>query len=120
MYSIVNAPSELADAIQEFFPEEEWDHAASIAKLESDWSAFALADTTDDSHPCGTVVTFVDGVPVTAELSIGWFQINACNFPDWPAGRFYNTRHNVGTAHLLWSQRGWQPWFFSARTLGIL
>jgi len=119
MKSIDEAPDELAAAIREYFPEAEWDHAASISFLESGWNAFALRDTTDVSHPCGASVGSVDGVPVSAELSVGWFQINACNFPGWEPWRLYNTRHNVGTAHMLWDQRGWQPWYFSSKSLGL-
>lgn len=120
MRSIDEAPAELQISIREFFPEEEWDHAASISWLESAWSAFAIADTTDSQHPCGSVLRTVGGVDVSAELSIGWFQINACNFPSWNPAHFYNTRHNVGTAHLLWNERGWQPWYFSAKRLGLI
>jgi hypothetical protein len=120
MKSIADAPYELANAVREFFPEAEWDHAVSVAFLESGWNAFAVRDTTDADHPCGASVGTIDGVAVSAELSVGYFQLNSCNFPDWEWQRFYNARHNAGTAHLLWSTRGWQPWFFSARTLGLL
>jgi len=119
MKLIVDAPLELQDAVKEFWPESEWDHAVSIAFLESGWSAFAEVDTTDGNHPCGSVIGKRDEFLVTAEHSIGWFQINVCNFPGWTPGHLFNTRHNAGTAHMLWSERGWEPWFFSARTLGL-
>lgn len=106
-------------SIREFWPESEWDHAASVAFLESGWDAFALADTTDPAHPCGSPLRVVAGVPVSAERSVGYFQINACNFPGWEWQRLYNARHNAGTAHMLWQQRGWQPWYFSAQQLGL-
>lgn len=116
-----DAPDELAGAIQEFWPPDEWDNAVSIAWLESGWNAFAENDSTGGgSIPCGTLLYVRDGVQVTAEHSVGWFQINACNFPTWTPAHFFNTRHNAGTAHMLWGQRGWQPWFFSARSLGLL
>jgi hypothetical protein len=119
--SINDAPAELADAIREFWPESEWDHAASIAKLESGWSAFACADTRSESNPCGSVLEVRNGITIRAEWSIGWFQINACTLPaDWSPAHLYNTRHNVGTAHDMWSRRGWSPWFFSAERLGLL
>jgi hypothetical protein len=114
-----DCPLDLAWAVREFFPEAEWDHAVSVAKLESGWDAFALANTTDSQHPCGAVIGDRNGTLITAELSCGYFQINACNFPDWEWQRLYNARHNVGTAHMLWQTRGWQPWFFSAQTLGL-
>lgn len=121
MYSINDAPTELADAIREFFPEAEWDNAASIAKLESGWDAFASRDTRDTNHSCGAVIGVVNGVVVTAEWSISYFQINACNLPPgWNPAHLFNTRHNVGTAHMLWAERGWSPWLFSAKTLGLL
>lgn len=120
MGKIDEAPIELQVAIREFWPENEWDNAAAVSQLESGWDAFALADTTSDQFPCGAVIDRRDGVAVSAERSVGYFQINSCNFPDWEWQRFYNARHNAGTAHLLWSQRGWQPWFFSATKLGIL
>lgn len=120
--TIADAPDELRVSIAEFFPEEEWDNAARIAYLESGWDAFALADTTDAAHPCGTAIGRRDGVVVAAERSVGYFQINACNFPDWEWERLYNARHNSGTAHLLWEQAGrsWHPWYFSATQLGLL
>jgi len=107
-------------SIREFWPESEWENAAAVAQVESGWNAFAVDDSRDAEHPCGSVVRTVDGVAVTAEFSIGYFQLNACNFPDWPWERFFNARHNAGTAHMLWSERGWQPWFFTARQLGLL
>lgn len=114
-------PAELLDAIKEFFPASEVENALAISQLESAWDAFALADTTAD-HPCGTVIGELEGVPILAERSVGYFQINSCNFPDWEWQRFYNARHNVGTAHLIWDQAGgsWKPWYFSAAALGLL
>jgi hypothetical protein len=121
VYTIDQAPLELAEAIREFWPAEEWDHAASVARLESGWNPFAEADTTQAGNiPCTTVLYTRDGVAVTAEDSIGWFQLNACNFPTWNRAHFFNSRHNAGTAHMLWSMRGWQPWYFSAKSLGLL
>lgn len=120
MTAITDAPAELQVAIQEFFPEQEWDNAASIAMLESAFDAFALDDSTDADHPCGAIIRKVQGVPVSAERSVGYFQINACDFPQWEWQRLYNARHNAGTAHMLWAERGWQPWYFSAKQLGLL
>ncbi len=113
------APAELQAAIKEFWPEAEWDNAASISFLESGWNAFALADTATYAGGCGAILRVQDGVTVTAERSVGYFQINACNFPGWEWGRFYNARHNAGTAHSLWAVRGWQPWYFSAKALEL-
>ena len=120
-FEYTDAPAELQAAIAEFWPAEEWNNAASIAKLESGWNAFAEADTTDFEHPCGADLGIREGVRVTAERSIGWFQINACNLPrEWKAEHLFNTRHNAGTAHAMWDERGWSPWYFSAKTLGLL
>jgi hypothetical protein len=122
MWKIDDAPADLQQAIREFWPEAEWDNAASISFLESDWSAFATADTRDSDHPCGAIVSInPDGVRIAAEYSIGWFQINACNLPSgWTPAHLYNTRHNAGTAHQMWSSRGWSPWYFSAKQLGLI
>jgi hypothetical protein len=119
---IEQAPAELSASIREFWPEAEWDNAAAIAELESGWSAFAVADTRTASAPCGAIIrTDPSGVRVAAEYSIGWFQINACNLPpDWIPENLYNTRHNCGTAHAMWAERGWAPWYFSARALGLI
>ena len=119
-FSISDAPAELQDGIREFFPESEWDNAANISSLESGWNAFALLDSTDESHPCGSELPPRDGVAITAERSVGYFQINSCNYPDWEWQRLYNARHNAGTAHMIWSTQGWGAWFFSAKTLGLL
>ena len=113
-------PDELWVAIVEFWPGEEWLNAARIAYLESGWNAFAVANTVSDRVPCGAPLRVEDGVEVVAERSVGYFQINSCNFPSWEWQRLYNARHNAGTAHLLWSLRGWGPWYFSAMTLGLL
>lgn len=118
--SVDDCPYDLANPIREFWPESEWDNAASVAFVESRWDAFAVDDSRDPEHPCGAVLRTVDGVAVSAEFSIGYFQINACNFPDWEPYRLYNGRHNAGTAHALWAERGWQPWFFTARQLGLI
>lgn len=117
--SLADAPAELQDGIREFWPESEWENAANVSKLESGWNAFALDDTTDPDHPCGTVIRTVNGVGISAERSVGYFQINTCNFPDWEWQRLYNARHNCGTAHMIWEQQGWHAWFFSAQQLGL-
>jgi hypothetical protein len=114
------APDEVQHVIREFWPPEEWDNAAAVSQLESGWNPFAVADTTDAAHPCGSTLRYQNGVRVTAEKSIGLFQINACNLPGgWKAEHLYNSRHNAGTAHDMWTRRGWAPWYFSATTLGL-
>ena len=120
--ALADAPLELQVAIQEFWPESEWDNAASIAKLESNFDAFALDDTATPNGGCGVAIGERGGVRITAERSVGYFQINSCNFPDWEWQRFYNARHNAGTAHELWDNAGksWSPWLFSARQLGLI
>lgn len=114
------APGELVLAIREFWPSDQWDNAITIAYLESRWDAFALADTTDAFHPCGARLKQKSGVWILAERSVGYFQVNSCNFPDWEWQRLYNARHNAGTAHMIWSEQGWNAWYFSARALGLL
>lgn len=121
MRQLSEAPEELQLAVKEFWPDSEWDHAVSIAWLESGWNAFAENDSTrSGAIPCGTIIGTRDGVEISAERSVSWFQINACNFPTWNPAHLFNTRHNAGTAHALWAERGWQPWFFSAKTLGLI
>lgn len=117
------APAELQQSIAEFFPEAEWDNAAAIAMLESGWSAFAEYKTVTPSSPCGARLADRDGTVITAEWSIGWFQINVCSLPaDWDSRYLFNTRHNVGTAHMKWDDAGqsWSPWYFSAQALGLI
>jgi hypothetical protein len=113
-------PQELRVCISEFWPSNEWANASAVAWLESGFNAFAVDDTTSDEHPCGSFLRLANGVEVSAERSVGYFQINSCNYPDWEWQRLYNARHNAGTAHLLWSTRGWQPWYFSATELGLI
>jgi len=122
MNTIDQAPAELQVAIREFWPEEEWNNAADVSRLESGWDAFALNDSTDNEHPCGWYLRTDNGVRITAERSVGYFQINACNLPpDWEWQRLYNARHNAGTAHQLWDRAGrkWSPWYFSAGMLRL-
>lgn len=122
MSAFDDAPDELQEGVQEFWPESQWDNAVNIAALESGWSAFAENDTTNALVPCGTPLFNRDGVQVTAEHSVGWFQINACNLPpDWKWYHLFNTRHNCGTAHAMWDAAGgWYPWYFSALQLGLI
>jgi hypothetical protein len=122
MTAFDDAPAELQLAIEEFWPEAEWPNAAAVAQLESGFDAFALNDTTDAAHPCGTPIGVRGGVNITAERSVGYFQINACNLPPaWEWQRLYNARHNAGTAHKLWDDaaQSWRPWYFSAQKLGL-
>lgn len=115
-----DAPRELVAVVMEFWPESEIDNALAIAQLESGWNAFALNDSATRVGGCGVPIGTIDGQTITSERSVGYFQINSCNFPSWNPWQFYNARHNAGTAHLLWSTRGWQPWYFSAKRLGLL
>ena len=119
---MADAPDELRVAISEFWPIGEWEHAAEIAMLESGFDAFALNDSTSETHPCGSVISTRGSVLISAERSVGYFQVNSCNFPDWEWQRLYNARHNAGTAHMLWENAGksWRPWYFSAQKLGLL
>lgn len=118
--ALSDAPLELQDGIREFWPESEWENAAAISYLESSWDAFAIRDTTDSAHPCGTRLDAALGVAIVAERSVGYFQINSCNFPSWEWQRLYNARHNAGTAHMIWAAQGWGAWYFSAKTLGLI
>ncbi|SRR6266478_3876175 len=123
MTTLSDAPLELQDSIREFWPDDQWENAARIAELESGFDAFALNDTTDSEHPCGTVIDTKGGINITAERSCGYFQINTCNLPaGWEWQRLYNARHNAGTAHSLWDDAGqsWSPWYYSAQRLGLL
>ena len=120
MVGIVDAPCELQCAIKEFFPESEWDNAAAIAYLESNFNPFALNDSAAKYGGCGVVIGERNGVVITSERSVGYFQINSCNFPDWEWGRLYNAGHNAGTAHMIWAEQGWAAWYFSAHKLGLL
>jgi hypothetical protein len=117
-----NCPLELIVAIMEFWPESEWENAANIVGLESNFDPFAVADTTTADAPCGAQIGTTGGIAITAERSIGYFQINSCNFPGWEWQRLYNARHNAGTAHLLWAyaNESWSPWYFSAKKLGLI
>lgn len=115
-----DAPLELQVSIQEFFPDSEWDNAANIAQLESGYDAFALNDTTAPTSPCGAPIGLRDGSVITAERSVGYFQINSCNYPDWTWQQLWNARHNAGTAHMIWNEQGWGAWFFSAKKLGLI
>lgn len=118
---LAQAPAELQAAITEFWEPNEWDHAAAVAYYESGWRWDAELDTRRPGAPCGAFIDTRDGVRVSAEWSIGYFQINACNLPDgWNPAHLFNARQNAGTAHALWSERGWHPWYFSARALGLI
>lgn len=120
MFSIDDAPDELAYEIKRYV-DWSWDEAASISFLESGWRWETENDTTEDGLiPCGTPIDEKDGVTITSEHSISYFQINACNYPDWEWQHFFNVRQNVGTAHALWQERGWTPWYFSATELGLI
>ena len=120
MTKIDECPPKLRRNIQRFWPQTEWYNAAAISQLESGWDQYATNNTTDATHPCGTVIAERNGVVITAEYSIGYFQINACNFPNWDPVSLYSAYQNCGTAHMLWAQSGWNPWYFSAHQLGLI
>lgn len=120
MAVLSDAPCELQCSIKEFWPIEEWDNAAAIAQLESNFNAFAKNDTATEYGGCGIPIGERNGVKITSERSIGYFQVNSCNFPDWEWGRLYNAWHNAGTAHMLWTEQGWGAWYFSAHQLGLV
>jgi hypothetical protein len=116
-----DCPPELWVSIGQFWPEEEWLNAANVARLESAFDAFADADTTTADTPCGAPLGFASGVSVSAEHSVGYFQINVCNYPNWVWQRLWNAYQNAGTAHMIWDDAGgsWSPWYFSCKKLGL-
>lgn len=119
--SLSNAPDQLVYWIHEFFEKDQWINAANIAWFESGWRSDATNDTRSPDHPCGSIIGERDGVQISAEWSIGYFQINACQVPaDWDPERLYIPRENVGTANDLFVRRGWTPWYFSAKQLGLI
>lgn len=119
---ITSAPWELQGVIPEFWPESEYNNAARIAYLESGFNPFALNDSTTQYVPCGTYLRSQGGVRITAERSVGYYQINSCNFPEIEWQRFYNARFNAEKAASLWEQAGrsWKPWYFSAQRLDLI
>lgn len=115
-------PIDLWVAIIEFWPESEFLNAVHVAQLESNFDPFAINDTATKAGGCGISIGERDGVRITSERSVGYYQINSCNFVGWEWQRLYNARHNAGTAHALWDAAGgsWRPWFFSATKLGLI
>lgn len=121
MPGINDAPPELAAAIRQFWDEDQWDNAAGIAFLESGFNAYADRNTTSAAAPCGTNIGNVGGTVIVSEHSVGYFQINVCNFPTWEWRRLWNAEQNAGTAHMLYAQSSsWAPWYYSAKALGLL
>jgi hypothetical protein len=119
MTVLADAPCELQCGIREFFPEIEWDNAAAIVQLESNFDAFAINDTATQYGGCGVLIGERNGVQIESERSVGYFQINSCNYPDWDWHGLFNARHNSGTAHMIWAVQGWSAWYFSCHQLGI-
>ena len=121
MVFLKNAPPDLRIGIRAFWPAEEWENAANVAWLESRWNRMAVNNTTTPDLPCGANLPPVNGVAVQAEFSIGYFQINSCNFPEWDAATLFDAYQNCGTAHMLWADAGgiWTPWYFTAQKLGL-
>jgi len=117
-----DCPLELWYSIVQFWPESEWLNAANIARLESGLDAFADYNSTTADTPCNAPLPPRDGVPITAEHSVGYFQINVCAHPGWVWQRLWNAYQNAGTAHALWDAAGqsWSPWYFSATRLGLI
>lgn len=116
-----SAPWELQAVIPEFWPEDEYHNAARVAYMESGFEPFALADTVTTEFPCGATIGYRDGVRITAERSVGYFQINTCNIPGSEWQRYYNARYNAQAAFALWQAAGgkWTPWYFSALRLSL-
>lgn len=114
-------PPELRVAIQGFWPEEEWEHAAAISNLESGWRLNARAYVTQDQvndwnrlHP--------DDIR-SVEDSRGPFQVNIYAHPWADAGRLLTDWAYASWAgRVVWLRAGgrWSPWFYSAKKLGLL
>lgn len=118
-----DVPNDLWLGICEFWPDTEWINATNIARLENPtFDPFAINNSADKFGGCGIPIGAIGGVPIVTERSIGPFQVNACLFPTWEWQRLYNTRHNCGTAHLIWTLAGnsWRPWLLSATKLGLI
>lgn len=113
-------PDELVALVQRYWPWSEWSNALAISLKESGWDNEAFANTVDDAHPCGAIVGTFRGQPVSAERSVGYFQLNLCNYPSEVETDLRTPEGNVAEAHALWAARGWQPWYFTALELGLL
>lgn len=113
-------PPDLVVLVQQNWPWSEWSNALAVALNESDWEAGAEANTTAEGVPCGTPLGERNGVMVTAERSVGYFQINLCNYPEDRWAYLLTPEGNVAQAAALWRERAWSPWYFSAEYLGLL
>ncbi len=92
----MEAPSYVVELIRRYFPQQQWENALNVSRLESGWRANAHNPNGEDSR--------------------GLFQINMRAHPD--AGNMFDPEANVAYAASLWRQRGWGPWSV-ARQLGL-
>jgi hypothetical protein len=115
-----DAPADLSDAVRRLFPAAEQINAAEVAHVESQWNPRAFLDTVSQFGPCGTQITLENGNPAVTERSRGYFQLNGCAHPEWDSDDFFDCDTNVGAAVQLFNASGWQAWYYSAKSLGLL
>ena len=95
------APAAVQEAIAEFFPEEEWENAAAIARCES---GFRL-----DAHNLSDI-----------EDSRGLFQINVRANADMLEYDLWSVRGNAHAAAIIWERQGWDAWRHCATGAGLI
>jgi len=118
-YGVV--PDNVGGAIQAYWPQGEWVHAAEVAYLESGWNPEAVNDTRDlGGGECNISYELPGGGLALTEYSVGLFQINICahggTFDGWA-----NVDANVSFAHTLYVSAGncYTPWYLAAGILGL-
>ncbi len=75
-------------AIQQWWPESEWENAWCIIGRESTWRPWVVSPTGD----------------------YGLFQLNRIHAASYDWGRILEIDFNVAAAHDLWTTNDWRPW----------
>ena len=99
---VQSGPADIVALIKKYFPKEQWSNAVAIMNQES-----GGRNIPSQFNKYGT------------EESYGPFQINLQAHPQM-RGKVNIPEENVKYAAQLFAQSQWQPWFNSARKLGLL
>lgn len=102
MQAVQSGPADIVALIKKYFPKNQWNNAMAVMNQES-----GGRNIPSQFNKYGT------------EESYGPFQINLQAHPQM-RGKVNIPEENVKYAAQLFNQSQWQPWFNSARKLGLL
>ena len=94
--------AEILGLVMPLWPASEWENALQVAHAESGFDTGAQNTNGEDSR--------------------GLFQLNVAEDanPGLACWNLWDPQLNAYWAHDLWQRRGWQPWYNTAKALGLI